>query len=54
MKKTLIKVGLVLLLFFISISNIYASEVIKLKECEYSKEFKEWLKLSDKEKLIFL
>jgi len=50
MKKTLIKVGLVLLLFFISISNIYASEVIKLKECEYSKEFKEWLKLSDKEK----
>lgn len=38
------------LVFFSNADFVLAKKVIKLKECEYTEEFKRWVKLSDKEK----
>jgi len=50
MKKSLLYVLTLLLMFNFFIIGVNAKDKITLKECEYSDAYKEWLKLSDKEK----
>lgn len=40
--------------FFIGIQCVFAKNVIKLQECEYTEEYKKYLKLSETEKRKFL
>lgn len=39
-----------IMVFFIGTFDVIAKETIKLKECEYTEEYKKYIKLSDKEK----
>jgi len=48
-KKKIIGVVFVILLYFVGIGFINA-ETIKVVDCEYTTQYKKWLKLSDKEK----
>lgn len=49
-KKKIIRVFLVMLLFYFGGIGYINAETIKVVDCEYTTQYKKWLKLSDKEK----
>ena len=54
MKKKILLVVCFITVFFIEIQFVFAKNIIKLQECEYTEEYKKYLKLNESEKRKYI